>query len=62
MRDHVFTANHVGNQAVRLRCVVQLTKFCIFGCDLVATLNPKLQFLRTALGGRVECPSCYKNC
>lgn len=61
-RDHVLAANHEANKAVRQYCVAQLKGFCIFGGDQVALVNPKLLFLRTALGSRVECPSCYKNC
>jgi len=47
MRDHVLTANHEAIKAVRQAYVVQVTRFCIFGCDLVAGLNPKSVFLRS---------------
>lgn len=54
MRDHVVTAKHEAIETVRQRYVAQLTRFCIFGCDLVSVVNPKKLFLRSAffvLGG-----------
>lgn len=51
VRDQMLTANHEANCAVRLRYVARLTGFCIFGCDVVAWLNPKAVLLRICVLG-----------